>query len=148
MYRPRYPSNLEDKHVLKQQKFQIDCNFPFLRRGAYIIVIGSTCLPCPFSLQLYRPLFQLLRSPAISKKLGDVHSFHLKRHQKQGEEERLRRRNAPLTPMGKRNSKTKLAATRARLSTEVPWRIREGVVRHLANPYVAVATLAKVIAKN
>ncbi len=89
----------------------------------------------------------------VAKRLKDAHVHHQKRHQRQQDEARLRRRTAGPPTLSKKGSKSKLQGGSSsnlvnskRLSTDAAWRIRESVVRHHADPYVAVSALVKVVA--
>jgi len=86
---------------------------------------------------------KVLHSSVIEKKLSDVHCFHLKKHQRHEEDERVKRRAATST---KKASKSR--PPKVRLSSNAAWRIREGMLRHYSDPYTAVADLMKAMTEN
>ena len=80
----------------------------------------------------------MLHSSAIGKKLSDVHCFHLKKHQRHEEDERVKRRSVTST---KKVSKSR--ASKHTISTDATWRMRDGVLRHYSDPYTAIEDLIK-----
>ena len=101
---------------------------------------------------IYHIFFQVLRGP-YSKRLSELHAFHLSRHQKHQEAER-RQRSSSFTVPGRPRAATgggsgpkKPGSGSAKLSTEPAWKTREGVVRHHAEPFVAISSLKRMIEK-
>lgn len=87
--------------------------------------------------------FQLLRTPGVARKITDAQQLHERRHKKQEDEARLRRRTGSFLA-AKKTSKSKLSP-QPRLSTDAAWRIRESVVRHYADPFVAISAIAMIV---